>query len=216
MGRYKKSFFLVLSFSLLFGACSSVKQPGSRIQFYTLEYDPPKMDEIKPLNLVIRMERFGVAPTYNTSRIIYRDGSFKRDAYFYYKWRANPGDLVTHFLSRDMKQSGLFKAILPPNTRFPFSHKLEGTVDEFFEWDKEENWEAILSVNIVFMGENGAANEKMILFQKTYRAQEPCKQKNPTALAEAMSRAMAEISGEIINDIYEHVIDHPPEDWASK
>ncbi len=216
MGRYKLTFFLLVGFPFLFGACPSAKQPTSRTQFYTLEYSPPQMAQVKPLDLAIKMERFGVAPTYNTSRIIYRDGSFKRNAYFYYKWRANPGDLVTYFLSRDMKQSGLFRAVLPHDSRVPSSHKLEGTVDEFFEWDKDENWEAILSVSIVFMAENEPAVSKRVLYQKAYRAQKPCKQKNPGALAEAMSHAMAEISGEIIQDIYDHMKETPQEDLVSK
>lgn len=216
MDRYKITLFLLVSLSFLFGACPGVKQPTSKVQFYTLEYDPPQMTGVKPLNSAIRMERFGVAPTYNTSRIIYREESFKRNAYFYYKWRANPGDLVTYFLSRDMRQSGLFRAVLPHDSRVPPSHKLEGTVDEFFERDKDENWEAVLSVSIVFMAENEPAISKRILFQKTYRAEEACKQKNPRALAEAMSHAMAEISGEIIQDIYDYLKENPPEDLASK
>ena len=201
---------------MLFGACLDLKQPRNKIEYYTLEYETPEITGLKPLLIMIRLERFSVAPSYNNNQIIYRDRSFKRDAYAYHRWRANPGDLVAHNLSRDIRCSGLFKAVLPHDSRSASSHVMEGTVDEFFEWDKEENWEAILSVNIVFMGENGPANEKMIIFQKTYRAQEPCKQKNPTALAEAMSRAMAEISGKIIKDIYDHVTDHPPEDFASK
>lgn len=216
MDRYKITLFLLVSLSFLFGACLGVKQPTSKVQFYTLEYDPPQMTGVKPLNSAIRMERFGVAPTYNTNRIIYREESFKRNAYFYYKWRANPGDLVTYFLSRDMRQSGLFRAVLPHDSRGPSSHKLEGTVDEFFEWDKDENWEAVLSVSIVFMAENEPAISKRILFQKTYRAEQACKQKNPKALAEAMSHAMAEISGEIIQDIYDYLKENPPEDLASK
>jgi cholesterol transport system auxiliary component len=216
MDRYKITLLLLVSLSFLLGACPSAKQPTSKVQFYTLEYDPPQMTGVESLNSAIRMERFGVAPTYNTSRIIYREGSYKRNAYFYYKWRANPGDLVSYFLSRDMKQSGLFRAVLPHDSRVPSSHKLEGTVDEFFERDNHENWEAVLSVSIVLMAENEPAISKRILYQKTYRAEEACKQRNPKALAEAMSHAMAEISGEIIQDIYDYLKENPPEDLASK
>jgi len=192
---------------LLFGACISLKQPRNKIEFYTLEYDPPPIADRKPLPLVIRMDRFSVAPTYNSHRIIYRDRSFKRDAYVYYKWRANPGDLVTYFLSRDTKQSGLFKAVLPHDSRFPASYSLEGSVDEFFEWEAEEIWKAVLTVSITLMAENEPDISKRVLFQKTYRAQEACREKNPRSLAEAMSGAMAKISGEIIKDIHDYLKD---------
>jgi hypothetical protein len=35
----------------------------------------------------------------------------------------------------------------------------------------------------------------------------PCKQRNPRALAEAMSLALSEASAKIINDVYENLAD---------
>ncbi len=207
MERYKKIAVFILSLPLFFGACVSLKQPRNKIGFYTLEYDPPQIVGLMPLSHVIRMSRFGVAPIYNTNRIIYRDRSFKRDAYAYHKWQANPGDLVTYLLNRDMKASGLFKAVLPRGSRFSSPYILEGQVDEFFESDKDQFWEAVLSISIVFIVGNAPDMSKRVLFQKTYHAREPCKQKNPRALAEAMSRAMAEVSGKIIRDIHAHLKD---------
>ncbi len=208
MNQYKKIFVLLLGLSLLLGACLNIdNKPMNKIAFYTLEYDPPKLGNLKPLSHAIRVENFSVAPLYNTNFIIYRDGSFKRDAYVYHKWRANPGDLVTQLLSRDIKQSGLFKVVLPHESRFPSSHMLEGSVDEFLEWDTEENWNGVLSVTITLMEENEPDISKRIIFQKTYHAKKASKQKNPMALAEAMSQAMAEISREIIKDVYYHLKD---------
>lgn len=205
MNLYKKIFFLFLGTTLLLESCLNLKQPSHKIEFYTLEYDPPQVADFKPLPLVIRLERFSVAPEYNSERIIYRDKSFKRDAYVYFRWRANPSDLVTSFLSRDIKQSGLFKAVLSFDSRLPSSYLVEGSVDEFFEWDSEERWEAILSVSITLMAENDPDSSKRILFQKNYHTSEPCNQKNPRAIAEAMSQAMSKISKEIIETLYLHL-----------
>jgi len=202
MSYYRKTFFLLLGILIFLGACFNLKQPSHKIEFYTLEYDPPQLTGLKPLPFVIRVERFSVAPEYNSSRIIYRDKSFTRDTYVYYRWRANPADLVTSFLSRDAQQSGLFKAVLPYDSRFPSSFLLEGSVDEFFECDTEERWEAVLSVSITFMKKNEPGSNKKILFQKHYHAREPCDRKNPRALAEAMSRAMSAVSKEIIESLY--------------
>ena len=196
---------LFFSLLLLFGACLDLKQPRNKIEYYTLEYETPKIAGLKPLPIMIRMERFSVAPSYNSNQIIYRDRSFKRDAYSYHRWRANPGDLVAHNLSRDIRRSGLFKAVLPHDSRSVSSHVMEGMVDEFFEWDTEEAWKAILSVSITLMKENEPDVSKRIIFQKGYRAIEVCEQKNPMSLAGAMSRAMSVISMEIIKDIYDHL-----------
>ena len=102
-----------------------------------------------------------------------------------------------------MKQSGLFQAILSRESNFPSVYLLEGTVDEFFELDKENVWEAVLSVSIAFINEAESDITKKILFQKTYHTSKPCQQKNPRSLAQAMSLAMSDISGNITQDIYE-------------
>jgi ABC-type uncharacterized transport system auxiliary subunit len=135
--------------------------------------------------------------------MVFRDSSFKRNAYVYHQWRANPADLVGHFLYRDIRQSGLCKAIMSHSSSFPASYVLDGTVDEFFEWDMDGKWKAILSLGITLMAENEPDISKRILFQKGYHAKETCQRKNPQALAEAMSRAMEKLSGKIMQDIYD-------------
>jgi len=167
-----------------------------------LEYTSPEMKDLKPLPVSLKVDRFSVAPAYNTTRIIFRDGSFKRDEYFYHKWRANPGDMVTYFLSRDIRNSGLFKAVLPQGSEFPFSCVLEGSVDEFVEWDSPEGWYGVLAVTVTLMAANEPDVTKRILFQKTYRAEKPLTEKNPQGLTQALSLAMADISKNIIMDIY--------------
>ena len=100
MARYKHKYFPILSLVLFLtvplGACLNLKQPRNKIEYYTLEYDLALPGNRQPLSDAIRVDRFGVSPIYNTNRIIYRDGSFKRKAYVYYKWRAHPGDVVTY------------------------------------------------------------------------------------------------------------------------
>ena len=118
--------------------------------------------------------------------------------------------LVGHFLYRDIRQSGLCKATLSHNSRFAASYVLDGTVDEFFEWDMDGRWEAILSLGITLMAENEPDISKRILFQRDYRAKEACQRKNPQALAEAMSRAMKRLSGKITQDIYDRLKNQGP------
>lgn len=207
MKWFNKISLLFLGLPILFGACINLKQPVNKIEYLTLEYPPPKINVLKPLPHVIRMDRFTVTPTYNTSQIIYRDRSFKRNAYVYYRWQSNPGALVTALLNRDIKDSGLFKAVLNPESRFSSSIMIEGTVDEFFEWDMEDHWKSILSINIILMEKNKLDISNKVLFQKTYRKAEVCEQKKPEAVAEAMSRALSKISEEMIKDVYDSLKD---------
>ena len=204
MKNHRIVYILFLCFCLLIGGCVNFGEPkeAEKTILYTLDYDPPARSYSQPLSASIRIKRFSIAPTYDTNRIIYRERACERDAYVYHKWRDNPSALVSHFLSRDMRESGLFEAVLSHDSRIPTSHILEGRVDEFFEWDAKNSREAILSVSIVLTAIEEVEVGKRTLLQKSYQRREPCKGKTPRALAEAMSHAMAEVSSEITGEIY--------------
>lgn len=199
---------LWIGLALGLSACLDLKQPSNKIEYYSLEYDPPPMRDLEPISNVIAVELFGVSPIYNTRKIIYRDKSFKRAAYDYHKWHANPGEFVSHFLARDLQRSHLFKAVVPRNRPFPGATVLGGSVDEFLEADMPAGWQAVLSLSIILVAEHEPDAVKKILFQKTYDVRKPCRRKNPRALAEAMSQAMSEASARIIRDVYEHLAQH--------
>ena len=200
----KKVFILFLSGLLFLGinGCVTSPQPPPKTDYYTLEYDPVTTDLPGPVQSIIRVERFQVAPFYNTTNIIYKAASFKRNAYHYHKWRANPGDLVTYFLARDLRETGLFNGVFILSSKHPASHIIDGTLDQFYQESIDNSWQAVLSVNITFMADYEPDISKRILFQKEYTSKKQCEQKNPKALAAAMSQAMAEISKAIIKDIH--------------
>ena len=204
MNPFGKNLVCLCFIIFMLAGCLNLKHPNYRTEYYTLEYEAPGMN-CRTLPWVIGVQRLQVAPVYNTSRIVYRKEPYTRDSYFYHKWQANPGDLVTYFFMRDIRQSSAFKAIHTAGTELRPSHIVEGVVDEFYEDDHQEYWEAVLTVSITLLKNNEVDINKQVLFQKQYSRRETCSQKNPQALAKAMSKAMAGISEMIINDIYTHL-----------
>jgi cholesterol transport system auxiliary component len=207
MTHAKIILILLLGLTLTLTACFDLKQPRNKIEYYSLEYDPPRMGNHPPVSKVIKVSLFSVSPIYNTRKIIYRDAAYKRAAYDYHKWQANPAEFVTYFLARDMQQSGLFKAVVTRKSRFPHAFTLGGTVDEFLESDLSDGWQADLSLNVFLVNEQEKDITKKIIFQKSYHVSKPCRQKNPQALAEAMSAAMSDASAQIIHEVYNHLAD---------
>ena len=201
----RKRWIQVIALAFVAAACSTLKQPSPRIAFYTLEYPSPRVEGLKPLSAALQVDRFAVAPMYNTSQMVYRDRAFRRDAYIYHRWRSNPGDLVTYFIARDLRESGLFKAVSPGEGELFSQYVLEGSVEEFFEWETEAEWKAVLAVSITLLVDRQPDISKRVLFQKTLSTSKIFKQKNPLGFAEAMSEAMAEVSLEIIQSIYFHL-----------
>ncbi len=213
MAGKKKTYIVSLAILLLVGACINLKQPTYKVDYYTLEYPAVQGLDLEPIPVVIATERFSVAPCYNTSRIIYRNGPFKRNTYAYHRWRANPGDLVGYQLKRDMRESGLFEAVVADDSGVPSSYTLKGTVDEFFEWDTDESWKAVLSFSIILVREDMADMKETVILQKSYSTKEPFERKDVPSMVKAMSCAMKKISAETIRDVYDRLASvHPKVD----
>ena len=204
MNQIGKSLIIVLLIFATLG-CIGAQSSTRKIEYYTLEYLPPSSEALNPLPLSLLIKRFRVDPLYNSTKIIYRDQKFKRTAYHYHKWRVPPGDLVTYLLARDMRTAGLFKAIFTANPTIPATHIVEGTVDEFFEKDSANAWEAVLKVGITLIVKDQADISQSILLHNTYSATAICSQKNPRSLAAAMSRAMQRVSEMILKDLYDRL-----------
>ena len=201
---FPKCLVVVLAFAFLAG-CINLKQPSYKIDYFALEYEPRPVGNLKPLSHVLKVNRFRADPVYNTTQMIYRDGPFKREAYTYHKWRTNPGDLVSSLLARDIQRSGLFKAVVSHESRLSATYVLEGSVDEFLESNRDGALQAVLTVTTTLVAAGERDMTKNVLFQKTFHATKPFKEKSPQGLAEAMSQAMAQVSQDIIRSLYDHL-----------
>ncbi len=201
----KWGLILLTCFSMAYFGCVSKQDREIQTKFYTFEYEPPSIQEKILLDVSIKIERFRSSSFYESNRIVFKEGSGRIDSYFYHRWWSRPSDLITYFLLRDMKNTGLFRAVLPFDTNMPFTHIIEGYLEEIYEKDNPDKWYAVLNINITLVTAEEPDPAKKFLFQKHYRQKEPCESKTPMALAEAMSKAMSRVSESIILDIYDRI-----------
>lgn len=187
---------------LFITACGTTGKPDDKVSHYVLEYPAPPAPVIKKVPALARVKRFSVAPPYNTTRMIFRQDSFKRDEYIFHRWRVNPGDMVTDFFARDVREAGLFLAVLPYDGAGSSDFLITGSVDEFLELDTEKTWIARLAVTFVLLAEGERDATKKLVMQKSYRTETEFPAKTPQAFAEAMSRSMAHISKMAVSDMY--------------
>lgn len=187
-------------------ACSTITRTAPEITYYTLEYDPPgeNFRDPAPPSHTLRMERFTIAPDYDTDRIVYRDASFTRGAYANHRWHASPEQLVRSFLRRDLETAGIFQAVFHDAATLGASYGLSGTVEEFLELEEETGWEAVLTLSVTLV-DRAPGNDpaQKILFQKRFSAREKADPKTPQAVAQAMSLALRGLSREITAAIKE-------------
>ncbi len=182
---------------------SQFQQPPLEIQFYSLEYEPPSVKiEAVSSAPVLKIKSFTAGPLYDSRLIVYRQKAFQTGEYAYHQWHVRPAAALAQLLARDMRRSAAFQAVFGPESTNQGSYDLEGEVEKFLEDDTEKNWRAVLSLSITLCDATEPDRKKQIVFQKQYKADQPCRRNHPTALAEAMSAAMKNISAQIIVDVY--------------
>jgi len=190
----------LVSLALLLTCCG---KPPVTVYKHLLEYSSPESTAHSPVPEGLKVDLFSVAQAFNSPDMVYRPSSYQTGTYHYHRWFVNPGQLVTDFLLRDFRHSGLFKGIFPYDSTVKTRFQLEGAVEEFQEVDAGDAWSAVLALNITLLDTTKEEITEKVLFQKNYRAVEPLTEQTPQGLAAAMSRAMQQLSGTIISDVYQ-------------
>jgi ABC-type uncharacterized transport system auxiliary subunit len=198
-------YFSIVSIVLSLVACSFGGKPSVMVEQYALEYPPPSVQSISPMDEVIRLERFSVAQVFNHVKMVYRQKPTQYNDYAYHRWRANPGDMVGDSLLRDLRTAGIFKSVFSYRDMENTPFILKGGVGEFYESDEKDGRKAILSVHITLIDTTSGELAKQIIFQKNYRYEEPVTEKTVQGFAQAMSRAVEKLSGQVITNIREAI-----------
>lgn len=181
--------------------CLGGTAPPPLVRQYALEYPPPRVEHLSRTEALIKVQRFSADRLYVSPSMLYRDGPFRREAYHEHRWRVSPADMVTDFLRRDLRDAGLFRAVLSARDTEESRFVLEGGVQEFLEVDEGEKRRALLVVNVTLLDLSFRDIARRLMFQKTYRAERLFTQEGAAGLAEAMSRAMSELSLRVITDV---------------
>jgi ABC-type uncharacterized transport system auxiliary subunit len=190
---------------VLITSCSFGAKPSYKVNQYTLEYPSPFLKELTPINELIKVEQFSVAQTFNTSAMIYKEGPNLRNVDSYNRWRTKPGEMAAEYLVRDLRNSGLFRAVISYDDSEETRYLLEGQVDEFLDASEKDGRKAVLGLNVTFLDLKKRDTAEKVVFQRDYKVVEPYTEKTPAAFAQGMSSAMEKISRQIILDLQEAV-----------
>jgi cholesterol transport system auxiliary component len=178
-------------------------KPPMLVKQYILEYPAPVVRGKAKIPAEIKVELFSVAQAFNTQAMVYQPRPYQSQTYNYSRWRANPGYMVTDYLIRDLRETGLFKAVFGPDSGGKHRFKLEGGVAEFQELDASGAWQASMALTVTLLDTHKEELPQRVVFQKNYRVLEPLPEKTPQGLAQGMSRALEQLSARIITDTYE-------------
>jgi ABC-type uncharacterized transport system auxiliary subunit len=194
---------IVLSF--LIAGCVGGGKPQYNVENYLLSYAAPSSDKLDALAASIKLDRFSIAATYNSTNMIFRNDTYSLDSFNYSRWAVNPADMIADSLLRDMRASGLFRAIFSRYEGDEERFLISGGIEEFYLRMDKSNKTAVISIVISLKDTWKKETGKRMMFQKKYVREEPLQELSPRGYSQAASQAMLVISQQIINDIYEAV-----------
>jgi ABC-type uncharacterized transport system auxiliary subunit len=197
----KKKIGMILLLTGLLTGCIGQTGQTPLIRQYVLEYPLPQALGRPAVESMLRVERFSADRVYIGQAILYRQGPFLREAYPAQRWRVGPGDMVTEFLRRDLREAGLFRAVLSERDAEEVRFSLTGGVEEFLESWETGNRKALLTATITLLDLSRKETSGLVAFQKTYRLEAAVAGEGAAALAAAMSLAMSDLSRQVIADI---------------
>jgi ABC-type uncharacterized transport system auxiliary subunit len=171
------------------------------VRQYILEYPPPAAGRAAAEEELLKVERFTAARIHAGPAMLRREGPFRRDAYHERRWRVAPGDMVTDFLRRDLRQAGLFRAVLAARDPEEARYVLEGAVEEFSEVIEGRQRTAVLEATVTLLDSSAREAPERVVLQKSYRCTSPFGSESEAEYAAAMSRAMSQFSRQAIADI---------------
>jgi ABC-type uncharacterized transport system auxiliary subunit len=192
---------LIVSLFLIIGCASSGKLQYE-VENYLLSYQASSFDKLEKLNASVKFNRFSIAAVYNSNNMVFRKDSYSLDSFNYSRWAVNPADMIADSLLRDIRGSGLFRAVFSRYEIDEGRFLISGGIDEFCLRMDNSNKTALISIIISLQDTQEKDTGKRIMFQKKYVREEPLQESSPRGYCQAASQAMLIISEQIINDVY--------------
>jgi ABC-type uncharacterized transport system auxiliary subunit len=197
----KKGIGIVLLLIVLLSGCFGGTGKTPFIRQYVLEYPPPQGGGRPVVEAMVRMERFAADRMFMGQAMLYRQGPYLREAYPVHRWRVSPADMVTAYLRRDLREAGLFRAVISERDAEEARFSLTGGVEEFLESGEGASRRALLTATVTLLDLSRKETAGLVVFQKTYRLEAAVAGEGAAGLAAAMSLAMSDLSRQVIADI---------------
>ncbi|MEW6219424.1 MAG: ABC-type transport auxiliary lipoprotein family protein [Thermodesulfobacteriota bacterium] len=192
----------ILALALLGAAgCAGPAALPPEVVHLGLEYPSPGPAPGLAIPVVLGVRQLAAVPPFDTDRLLFREQAFRLEAYFYHRWQADPGQLVTTALVRELRGRQRLAGVVTEDSAVQPRLWLEGSVEEFVHWHGADGWEAVVAVHLLLMDREAPATQPPVLWRRGYQARRPCASPHPEDAAAAMSAALAELASRVAGDL---------------
>jgi ABC-type uncharacterized transport system auxiliary subunit len=203
MMKFNLRWACMMGCALLLGACALKSPSRPLIKTYRMEYASPDVALAPPLPYTLSLPPVGIAPTFDTTRILYRRHLYQFQPYHYYRWVTHPAQMIGHDLARDFRQAGIFDAVLFAGSQALPEIHLEVMIEALYEDQRGNARQAVVALDITLLRRNHRHVAHQMLLQKQFSMRQNCRDDTPEALIEAMGIALQTVSRDIITAVYD-------------
>lgn len=188
LNRYARWTYVAVMLAVvgMTGACGSAPP---EIHHYMLDIAPSQSTGEAAQRPVLGIEQFSADAAYDESQIAYRKSPYTVNYYYYHRWAATPGLLLTDAMRRGYDKSGLFQSVMAGQIARA-DVILTGHVSAIEEIDvSEEQWVGHVVLDLRLRdGRTGT-----LLWTKSFDERAPMSERSPTGLAQAVSKVVTKI-----------------------
>ena len=185
--------------SLWLAACSSTPE----VRFYQLA--PGGEDRDASGRVVLGVDPLEANIAYEDPRIVYRTSPYRIDYYYYHRWAAPPGMMVTDVLRDALTRSGRFAAV---TSGFDDNADavLRGRLIALEEVDVDrDQWLGRITLDLELVDARSGA----VLWSGTLTEERPVAEREPEGVARALSEAVDAIAARVSKQALVHAVEKP-------
>ncbi|MDR2463167.1 MAG: hypothetical protein LBD30_05245 [Verrucomicrobiales bacterium] len=199
MNTRLKLFPAALTVTLL-AACLG-KQPLD-ITYYSLTVPAVGQPVADPKFGSVFVRDFYLNPNYEDKNFNYRTGDLTYETDFYHQFKLSPRAQLTSLTRDTLRNSGLFKTVLMPESSQVSDYALVADVSQFYaDFRNPQNPRATLTINFNLSHNPKKGLERPILFSKTYSESIPIAKKTADNVATSWNTAYAGIMNQLLQDL---------------
>lgn len=146
---------------------------------------------------ILAVEELVADAAFEDQRMVYRQSPYSLNYYYYHRWSAPPGIMVSDFLRLAYKQSGRFRDVMSGYTPGATT-VLSGRVMALEEVDvNKKKWLARVRIALHLRD----ADSGQLLWSTTVSEEEPVESRTPEGVAQALTAAMRRIVDRTVPEI---------------
>jgi ABC-type uncharacterized transport system auxiliary subunit len=188
---------MLLAMAVVCTAAIGCGGTAPEIKHYRLDLDPGRAEVPAGDKPVLGIESFTTDAAYDEPQMVYRTSPYQLNYYYYHRWAATPGLLLTDALRRGYAETGRFSSV----TAGQMGRSdviLSGHIAAIEEVDvTEEKWFGRIVLELRLRD----ARTGDVLWSRVVEEQEPLSERTPAGLAEALSNAVTRVVSETAADI---------------